>query len=228
MIHKIVSVQPRCGESQEMEIQIERVLVVGYGGRDMQKVMEHIHELAEIGVAPPSTIPALYPQPLTGLCFDSSITVSGRQTSGEAEYVLFHNGEEWLVTVGSDHTDRQVEKADIQKSKEICPKPLASTFWRLTDLEDHWDQLMLRCWVTDASGRRLYQEHDLTALLPVSQLLAKLDEFGCKDLKNTVIFSGTVPTLEGFVYGDRYELELADPVLQRSITMTYSVEVKEG
>ncbi|MEW9672615.1 DUF2848 family protein [Ammoniphilus sp. 3BR4] len=212
---------------QEKKGEVENVLVVGYGGRNLDKVMEHIHELAEIGVAPPPTIPTIYPQELANLTTENFMKVEGKETSGEAEYVLYHDGEEWLVTVGSDHTDRLLETEDIQKSKEACPKPLAATFWRLKELEDHWDELILRSWVTDSKGRRLYQEHDLTALLPVAQLLGKLGEFGYSQLSRTVIFSGTVPTLEGFVYGDKFELELHDPVLNRSIKYDYVVHVKE-
>ncbi|MFY0542908.1 DUF2848 family protein [Brevibacillus sp. H7] len=212
---------------REKTAEVEKVLVVGYGGRNLEKVLEHIHELEEIGVAPPPTIPTIYPQETSSLTTENFITVQGKETSGEAEYVLYHDGEEWLVTVGSDHTDRLLETQDIQKSKEACPKPLATTFWRLKDLEDHWDELILRSWVSDFKGRRLYQEHNLTALLPVSQLLDKLAEFGYDQLSKTVIFSGTVPTLEGFVYGEKFELELEDPVLKRSITCEYSVRVKE-
>lgn len=212
---------------QEKKVEVENVLVVGYGGRNLDKVMEHIHELEEIGVAPPPTIPTIYPQELANLTTENFMKVEGKETSGEAEYVLYHDGEEWLVTIGSDHTDRLLETEDIQKSKEACPKPLATTFWRLKELEDHWDELILRSWVTDSKGRRLYQEHDLTALLPVAQLLGKLEEFGYSQLTRTVIFSGTVPTLEGFVYGDKFELELHDPVLNRSIKYDYVVHVKE-
>ncbi|WP_019121308.1 DUF2848 family protein [Brevibacillus massiliensis] len=214
--------------TEEQTCQVKSVYVVGYGGRDQEKVQEHIHELAEIGVAPPPTVPTIYPHPVTALTFEEVITVTGKQTSGEAEYVLMHNGTEWLVTVGSDHTDRHLEKEDIQKSKETCPKPLSNTFWRLQDVEQHWDQLILRCWVTDAAGRRLYQDHNLTALLPVKDLLEKLAGFGYHDLADTVIFSGTVPTLEGFVYGDKFEMELYDPILLRSLSSSYSVVIQEG
>ncbi|MFT9846343.1 DUF2848 family protein [Aneurinibacillus sp. REN35] len=213
--------------SRDKEVAIKKVLVVGYGGRDIEKVKEHIEELAEIGVKPPQTIPAIYPMELAVLNTDASIAVSGKQTSGEAEYVLLHDGSEWLVTLGSDHTDRKLEAEDIQKSKEACPKPVALHFWRLSDIEKHWDQLLLRSWMTDEAGRRLYQEHDLTALLPVPELLQKLHDLGYQDLEHTMIFSGTVPTLEGFAYGSRFEMELEDPVLGRAIKAEYNIEIEE-
>jgi len=207
-------------------IHVENVLIVGYGGRNIDKVLEHIRELEEIGVAPPKSIPALYPQKADVLTTEQKIVVDGLNTSGEVEYVLFCNGKDWLVTVGSDHTDRELEKVDIQKSKEACPKPFASTFWRLKDLQTHWDQIILRSFSTVEKGRIPYQQRDITALLPVDNLLSKLVEFRIQPIINTMIFSGTVPTLEGFVYGHNFQYELYDPVLNRLIKNQYSIEVR--
>lgn len=218
-----ISIQEKDGSITEKETTVHKVLVMGYMGRDIEKVHEHIHELAEIGVAPPPTIPALYPQDISVLTTERTITVHSKETSGEVEYVVYHDGDDWLLTIGSDHTDRLLEKEDIAKSKAACPKPFITTFWRIKDVEDHWDQLVLRSWITDERGRRLYQEHDLTALLPFSKLLEKLEEFGYSDISRTVFFSGTVPTLEGFVYGSKFEYEISDPVLGRSMRGEYSV-----
>jgi hypothetical protein len=219
----LISIQEMDGSVTKKETNIDKVLVMGYMGRDIEKVHEHIHELAEIGVAPPPTIPALYPQEISVLTTESTIHVAGEETSGEVEYVVFHDGEDWLLTIGSDHTDRLLEKEDIPKSKAACPKPFVSTFWRIKDVEAHWDQLVLRSWITDKNGRRLYQEHDLTALLPFSALTSKLDEFGYKDITHTLFFCGTVPTKEGFVYGSKFEYQMVDPVLDRSLSGEYTI-----
>jgi hypothetical protein len=84
---------------------------------------------------------------------------------------------------------------------------------------------VLRSWITDGAGRRLYQDHDLTALLPFSDLLAKLKGFGYSDTSRTLFFGGTVPTLEGFVYGSKFEFEISDPVLGRSMKGEYEVVI---
>ena len=43
-----------------------------------------------------------------------------------------------------------------------------------------------------------------------------------------MLLSGTVPTVDGeVVYGDAYELELADPRLDRRIRTRYTVRVLE-
>ena len=42
------------------------------------------------------------------------------------------------------------------------------------------------------------------------------------------MLSGTVPTVDGqLIYGDAYELELADPLLDRAIRTQYAVRVLE-
>jgi hypothetical protein len=225
MIETEITISELDGSETKQTVQIQDVLVVGYGGRDPEKIQEHILELEEIGVAPPLTIPALYPQKLEVLTMDSNIFVEGKQTSGEVEYVLFHNGTEWLVTTGSDHTDRELEKIDVQKSKEVCPKPLGTVFWRLKDIENHWDEIILRSWVIVNQSSRLYQEHSLTALLPVDKLLERLFQYDYKELFQTVIFSGTVPTLEGLVFGDKFRYEICDPVLKRTIKGEYSIHL---
>src|SRR5690606_25056935 len=111
-------------------------------------------------------------------------------------------------------------------AKAACAKPLSSIFWRLRDIEGHWDQLILRSSITVNGSKRLYQEHDLTALVPVPDLLVKLNELGYQDLTKTIIFSGTVPTISGFVYGEKFEYEIEDPILKRSIQAQYTIVVE--
>jgi hypothetical protein len=40
-----------------------------------------------------------------------------------------------------------------------------------------------------------------------------------------VLFSGTIATQGGLVYGDSYDLEMEDPVLKRKISSQYKVKV---
>jgi hypothetical protein len=54
-------------------------------------------------------------------------------------------------------------------------------------------------------------------------LLARLPDAGPP--VGLVVFSGTIATRGGLVYGDAYDLELEDPVLERSIQMSYRVRV---
>lgn len=221
-MRKVINLHLSNGEVKKHEIDINKVIVVGYGGRNIEKIQEHIDELKEIGIAPPPHVPMIYPQKIEQLNFSNECNGS-KFSSGEAEYVLFHDGKEWLVTLGSDHTDREVEKEDILKSKSICDKPLATDFWKLADLKDDWDNIILRSYVTSNGEKCLYQEDTLEALLEIDVLLEKMKKLGEKDLKHTVIFSGTVPTKSGFIFGDKFEYEIEHPKLNRKIKHHYSM-----
>ena len=105
---------------------------------------------------------------------------------------------------------------------------LASTVWPLADVEGHWDDLELRAWVRSGRKRRLYQEAKLGSLLALDTLLSGLRRRVGRALDGVVLLSGTVPTVDGqVVYGDAYELELADPSLGRAIRTQYAVRVLE-
>jgi hypothetical protein len=221
-MRKIINLHLSNGEIKKHEIDINKVIVVGYGGRNIDKIQEHIDELKELGIAPPPNVPMIYPQKIEQLNFSNECHGS-KFSSGETEYVLFHDGKEWLVTLGSDHTDREVEKEDILKSKSICDKPLATDFWKLADLKEDWDNIILRSYVTSNGEKFLYQEDTLEALLEVDVLLEKLDKLGEKDLEHTVIFSGTVPTKNGFIFGEKFEYEIEHPKFNRKIKHHYSI-----
>jgi hypothetical protein len=133
----------------------------------------------------------------------------------------------WL-TVASDQTDRFVERHSVPAAKQLCPKVLAPTVWRLADVEGHWDELELRAWVRSGRRRALYQEAKLGSLLALDTLLAGLRRRVGRALDGVVMLSGTVPTVDGqLIYGDAYELELADPRLDRAIRTQYAVRVLE-
>jgi hypothetical protein len=60
-------------------------------------------------------------------------------------------GGEVFVGVGSDHTDRALERLSIPAAKQACPKVAGTAVWRLDEVEDHWDRLELRAWVGHAA-----------------------------------------------------------------------------
>ena len=43
-----------------IDVPINEIIIAGMTGRDMTMVQKHIDELAELGIAPPSTIPVYY------------------------------------------------------------------------------------------------------------------------------------------------------------------------
>lgn len=217
-------------KDQEKEIwfDIRRMINAGYTGRDQEKVRKHIEELKKEGVPAPQSTPTAYEMITERVYFDREIEVIGRKTSGEAEYVLLCSGDEIYVGVGSDHTDRELESVSIIKSKQICPNLLSDRLWRLEEVKEDWDDLILKSWVMDEKGQKvLYQESALLAMMRPESLMDfvrnKLDN---QDLKGVVIFSGTIPALKGeFVYSPYFEVELFNPQSQKRLSLSYQVQV---
>lgn len=206
-------------------VEITEVLLAGYTGRNRESVLRHIRELHEIGVAPPPRVPMIYPVRPELLTTKSDIVVHGNQTSGEAEFYFVHSAVGTLVGVGSDHTDRQRESIDVAQSKALCSKVVSAQVWNYEDLADHWDTLHLSSWVTVAGDRRLHQQGTLVELMSLQDLAAELRGAGYAELDGHVVFGGTLPTLNGFVSGERFECRLDDPVLGRSLTCAYCISV---
>jgi hypothetical protein len=215
------------GKAQPIELQVNRVYCIGYAGRNQAKVREHIDELAKIGVSAPPRTPTVYPVSTCLLTAAPTIMPQGKETSGEVEFVLFLQGDKTYVSVGSDQTDRDLEKASIMKSKQMCEKVVANQVWDYEEVSDHWDSLILRAWVTDEKGKRLYQDGPATALLPVPDLIDAVKRETDHNLDGAVIYSGTVPTHEGFVFANTWDLELEDPILKRKIAHRYEVKALE-
>jgi hypothetical protein len=208
---------------QDIVVQVPYVLCAGWAGRSQEKVREHIEELVKLGVAAPKETPILFSVTSDLLTTGHHVDVQGKETSGEVEYVLIDVDGEWFVTVGSDQTDREAEKFGVEKSKQLSPKITGRTLWPLSEVADHWDALHLTAWVTKHGKREVYQDEDLSAIITWQTLLDLVNKKlpGC--LPQVPIFSGTIPTHTGLVFHDVYEMELRDPVLNRSIYHKYTV-----
>jgi hypothetical protein len=213
------------GGRTPVDVPVHQLLLAGYTGRDRTAVVEHVKELEALGVSPPARIPSVFVVEPDLVGAVTAIEVSGSETSGEVEVVLVQGDEELLVGVGSDHTDRAHEAIDIDEAKQMCSKPVARQVWRHGDVAGHWDQLELRSWTTDGADRRLYQEGTLAEFLPVDALLDELRDAGFDHRAGTVVFGGTLPTRGGLSFGQRFEMELRDPILDRSVASSYAVAV---
>ena len=210
--------------SRDLVFTAEHLICGGWVGRDRKSVQAHIDELAQLGVPAPQRIPIYMNLSTYLLTTDDEITVVSEKSSGEIEYVLLCSGEEVWVTVGSDHTDREVETKSIPGSKQMYAKCLAPVCWPYPDVKNQWGRLVLRCWVTKGIERILYQEAPLSEILNPQEMLGKMPLGGIDRKEGIVLFSGTIPTKAGLVYGDSYELEMEDPFLKRSIRHQYRVK----
>ncbi len=195
---------------------LAELVIAGWTGRDEQALRKHIKELEEIGVKPPKTTPIFYRVAASLFTHASEIQVSGPDTSGEVEFVLMRTENDLRVAVGSDHTDRKAETIGVSLSKQLCAKPVSTQSWRYDEVKPHWDRLTLRSW-TDGE---LYQEGPVTAMRSPEDLMGRYP------LKpGYAMFCGTLAAKGGIRGGERFRMELEDPVLRRKLRHEYRVKV---
>lgn len=199
------------GSGREIRINPGHIVIAGFTGRDEVSVADHVRELAAIGVPVPAVIPAFWRLDSALLTADNVIEVTGPDTSGEAEPVIIRHDGRLYLGVGSDHTDRDLERSDIPASKAACPKPMSREVAQLPDRMDagDWDRIELSCTVDGLP----YQHGTLAALRPPADLLTRLRAGGndCDD-GDLVMFCGTLPLLHGrFVAGTIWDLTLLVP-----------------
>ena len=211
-------------QASPLDFEVRHLWNGGWAARDQGALRRHVEEMEQLGVPGPTTTPIFFPLASTLATTADRVEVLGRETSGEVEYALLVDTDQILVTVASDHTDRGFERYDIQASKQLYPDVLASEAWPLDECRAHWDRLIVRCWTTALGERRIYQEAALAELLSADTWLDTLDRHGVPR-DGLVFLSGTPASLGGVVFGERYEIELEDPVLGRAIRHEYSVEV---
>lgn len=203
-------------------VEVRDLVMAGWTGRDAGAIERHIAELEALGVARPRSTPTFYRVGSNLLTTERNIEVVGDDSSGEVEFVLVSTTEGQFVGVGSDHTDRKVEKYRVTISKQVCPKAISPELWRMEQVRDHWDTLVLRSWLTSGGKRKLYQEGSVNTVLEPSQLIQRYQSRDGTLPTGTVMFCGTLPTLGPITGGELFEIELADPVRTRSLKHAYT------
>jgi hypothetical protein len=215
----------RAPDGAAVDVAPTHLVVAGYTGRDTAAVRHHIEELAAIGVPEPETIPAFYELDIDQLTTTTEIEVDGEQTSGEVEPVLIRTNGRYYLTVGSDHTDRDLERFGIQTSKAACAKPIAETVIDLgTDpTAVAWDDILVSSWVDGEP----YQQGTLASMLPISVVLTEWERIGAKGVA-LVLFGGTVPLADRvFRYGRTWRMRLEVPG-HTPLELTYTVTVRSS
>jgi hypothetical protein len=205
-------------------VEIESLIIAGWAGRDMAAIEHHIQELAALGVPRPSTTPLFYRVAAQTVTQSACLSVLGPDSSGEVEPVIVAMADGLWIGIGSDHTDRKAEASGIALSKQLCGKPVGTQLWAYADVENHWDELILRSWATIDGKRALYQESAVSSLRTPRDLIRR--HTGSDLLPaGTLMFCGTPGAIGGIRPGTRFEMELQDPVLKRSLTHAYDVTV---
>ncbi len=198
-----------------------RLVIAGWAGRDEASLRHHIAELAELGIAPPSKTPLFYAAAARLLTQAPVLEVLGTDSSGEAEPLLVRVGDEVLIGLASDHTDRQAEAWSVPHSKQLCGKPVAPVLWRFKDVAPHWDRLVLRAWIPGAApgARVLYQEGAVASLRRPDELA----ELAGGLAAGTAMLCGTLGAIGGIRPSSVFRMQLHDPVLGRAIDHEYAI-----
>jgi hypothetical protein len=203
--------------------ELRNLVIAGWTGRNAEQVEHHVTELEAMGVARPRCIPCFYRLGASLLTTDIRVDVVGADSSGEVEFVLLSLNEGLFVGVGSDHTDRKVESYGVTVSKQLCPKPIGPALWPITEVEGHWDSLILRSWITSSGVRRLYQEGEVTQMLSPEDLIRRYRKGDGVLPLGTAMYCGTMPVRGLIGGGEKFEIELHDPKRNCSLRHAYSV-----
>ncbi|WP_075795688.1 DUF2848 domain-containing protein [Massilia putida] len=211
-----------------LAVEPNNLIISGWTGRDAAAIEHHIEELAALGVPRPSAVPLYYRAGKALLSQSPVVDVLGPESSGEAEPALFFADGEWWLTVGSDHTDRQVESYSVAVSKQMCPKPIATSAWRWRDLASRQDDIVLESRIYEGGEWVTYQRGTLASIRPLESLRdGYFDSTGAAARDGHVQFCGTLGAIpnaqgQGIRPVELMEISLRDPVLKRSIVHRYS------
>ncbi len=178
-----------------------------------------------MGIAPPNRTPIFYRVSVSLLTRANRIQVLGSDSTGEVEVVLIRALDRLLVGLGSDHTDRKVEAISVALSKQMCPKLLAQEVWDFSSVEPHWDDLILRSYAMVGGQRTIYQEGSIAAILHPRDLIQRYATASARTFSaDMAMFCGTLPVIGGLRSGAEFVMELEDPILNRTITDSYSIQ----
>ncbi|MHB8499758.1 MAG: DUF2848 family protein [Candidatus Acidiferrales bacterium] len=204
-----------------LELTDYQCFAAGYTGRNRAAIEAHIRELAEEGVSPPARVPFCFPVlPHLVRSGTSEIAVYGDRTSGEIEPVLIIlDGRPRYLGVGSDHTDRELERTSIPISKQLCQKVISAELWPVELVAEEWDRLE----IASSQDGEPYQRGLLADLLPLQGLLETIprERLGAR----VVLFGGTLPMLGGLRCGRRFEGSLRNPATGAFLSLAYDITV---
>jgi len=215
----------KTADGAPLSAEVRDLVVAGWAGRDRAAVDHHIAELADLGVAPPSSVPLYYRVSAGLLTTAPRVQVLGADSSGEAEAVVLSVGGSLWVGIASDHTDRKVESYSVAVSKQMCVKPMGAEVWPFAEVADHWDDLILRSYATIGGERVLYQVGGVSSLVRPEDLIAGWEAAHGRFADGQAMLCGTVPAIGGIRPADRFEIVLEDPVRKRSLTHAYAMDV---
>ena len=203
-----------------VDVEPTDLTIAGWTGRDTDAVAHHIAELAAIGIPAPSTTPLFYRVAASLLTQAARVEVLGTETSGEAEPFLLRAGGRLWLGIGSDHTDRALERVSVAASKQVCPKPVGTTLWSFETLSHRLDTLVLTSEIEEDGTWYLYQSGTLAAIRSLAELLQAVPL-----PEGQAMMCGTLAAIGGIRPARRFRAKLEDPETGRSLALDYETKV---
>ena len=106
-------------------IPIGSVAGARFSSRDVAGMRKELDAALARGESGTKTNPAIFHIGRYLLTQASEFEVQGPLTGGEAEIVAIRDGNEILITTGSDQCDRELDPLFQDKPKQMCPHPIA-------------------------------------------------------------------------------------------------------
>lgn len=210
------------GGDEPLSASPTRLYNLGSATVDSTAAEAHQREVADVGVriAFDVSAPRIYPMAVGSVTTDDVVGVHSGHTSGEAEVVLLVSGGELYVGVGSDHTDRELERLSIIWSKQYSPSVLGGRVWRWADVEPVWDRLVLESTVDG----ELYQSSPASVFLAPPEILKVLGERVTELPASYLVFCGTYTSIDNRIrHGERWTAALRDPETGARLDLSYRV-----
>jgi hypothetical protein len=205
-----------------------------FASRDIKGMRKQLDDWLARGIAATRTNPSIFRIGRYLLTQAAEFEVQGPLTGGECEVMLIRDGNEILVSVGSDHCDRELDPLFQDKPKQMCPHAIASTAWPYSEVRDHWDSLKVYSHIIVDGHTIPFQDSEISVMVN-SEFLLAMDEV--RKLPDPMfLYCGTTPWLDSAAelakqkglpestaegIGDEFFMRLYDPVLDRTIEHTY-------
>jgi hypothetical protein len=240
------NVYEKDGSSTQKTVKVEKLCFSRHASRDVASVRAGLDKIRAEGYSVHGN-PNICRKSRYLLTQENQIEVQGPNTSGEVEFVVFVDGDEILVSVGSDHNDRSLDtlwiKAlgkvyDSVKCKQMVPAVIAKDAWRYDDVKDHWDELKLKSFITILGKRIPYQDFELDRLFNPNYYFSQT---GIKKEDGLFIFGGShqalsnvpsnvyhfQPSINGLMFPQDFHFEIHDQKMKRNISQSYTVQYVE-
>jgi hypothetical protein len=98
--------------------------------------------------------------------------------------------------------------------------------WRWNDVKDHWDDIHMESWVIDKGEVVKFQEAMVNEFWTPAEMVQGLRDSVVRVAGPNILFSGTVVSIgEELRFAESWTIKMTDPILNRSIEHTYTVDV---